>query len=307
MSRKQDEFFINKLKTELNQIPERNQDKVAEGKARFLAQAKLIQRSPVSNEVPVRHNSWNLKRIKEYKMGTLVTILVVIGMVMGGVGGTVAAAADDLPGQALYQVKLISEGLKLDLTPDPAKKVELDLQFAMRRLDEINELKEAGIEPPYMSYARFENHLMRAISQAASLENDEAEKVLLRIREMLQLRVQLLEQETGTPVQDQLRTMLHERINWLDEGITDPVRFLNEARIGWEDAPNQGEITGPQNGGVTDENRPGNQGQPGETPVPGSGNPTQGPGEGSGTGPNYGPTDSSGGNGSGQNGSGPGK
>jgi hypothetical protein len=307
MSHKQDEIFINKLKSELNQVPERNPDKVAEGKERFLAQAKLIQRSPISHEAPVRHNIWNLNKIKELKMGTLVTILVVIGMVMGGVGGTVAASADDLPGEALYQFKLMAEGLKLDIALDPAKKMELELQFAMRRLDEINELKEAGIEPPYMSYVRFENHLMNAIGQAASLENDVAEKGLLRIRDMLQLRIQLLEQETETPVQEQLRTMLRDRINWLDEGLTDPVRFLNEARVGWDDAPNQGEISGPQNGGVTDENRPGNQGQPEETPVPGSGNPTQGPGEGSGSGPNYSPTDTSGGNGSGQNGSGPGK
>lgn len=307
MSNKKDEMFVQKIKAELNQIPERDPESISVGKARFLAQAKMIQRSPVSNEVPARHNNWNLKKIKELKMGTLVTILVVIGMVLGGVGGTVAASADDLPGQALYQVKLISEGLRLDLAGDPLKKMELDLQFAMRRLDEIKQLKEDGIEPPYMSYARFENLLMHAIGQVALLENDEAEKALLRIREMLQSRFQLLEGDVETPVQEQLRTMLQERINWLDEGLTDPVRFLNEARIGWEDAPNQGEISGPQNGGVTDENRPGNEGQPEEIPGSGPGNPTQEPGDGSGNGESNGPADTSGGNDSGQNGSGPGK
>lgn len=301
-----DEIFIQKLKSALNEIPERDEGKITEGKARLLAQAKMISRSPVSVEVTERRNVWNLKWLKEIKMGTIVTILVVIGMVLGGVGGTVAAAQNDLPGDALYQVKLVSEGLKMDLTQDPLKKMELDLVFAMRRLDEIKELKDAGIEAPYLSYARFENRLEHAVYQASLLEEDEAEKALLHIRKMLRIRVQQIEQSAEEPVQVQTRTLLHERIRWLDEGLNDPTRFLNEARTSWESAPNQGELSGPQNGGVTDENRPGNQGQPDEIPGSGPGDATQVPGDGSGNGPSYDNGNGNSDSGGGQNGNGSG-
>ena len=300
MKSNKEELFITKIKTELEQIPEREASKVTEGKARFLAQAKMIKRSPVPVAVPERRSMWNLKQIKEANMGTIVTILVVIGLFLGGVGGTVAAAQNDLPGQALYQVKLLSEGLKQDLTIDPQKKVELDLQFAMRRLDEIKELIDAGIEPPYMSYARFENLLSHAVGQAALLEKEDGEKALLRIREMLHIRAQQIDQGTEDAVQQQTRTLLQQRIQWLDEGLIDPERFLNEARIGWETAPNQGEISGPQNSGVTDENPPDNQGQPEEMPGTGPGNATQDPGEGNESGQNNGGTN--GGSGGGSNG-----
>lgn len=300
MRSKKEELLINKITAELEQVPEREASNVTEGKARFLAQAKMIQRSPVPVAVPERHSMWSLKQIMEVKMGTIVTILVVIGMILGGVGGTVAAAQNDVPGEALYQIKLMSEGLKQDLTADPEKKMELDLQFAMRRLDEIKQLIDIGEEPPYLSYARFENLLRHAVGQAALLETEEGEKALLRIREMLQVRVQQIELGAEEPVQQQTRTLLQQRIQWLDEGLLDPERFLNEARIGWETAPNMGEISGPQNGGVTDENRPGNQGQPEEIPGAGPGNATQVPGDGNGSGQNNG--GSNGGNGEGSNG-----
>ena len=123
-------------------------------------------------------------------MGTLITIVVILGLALGGTSA-VYAAQDDLPGEPLYQVKLLSEEARLDLAADPEKKMDLDLQFALRRLDEIEEMIEAGLEPPDMSFARLENQLMHAVGQATLLDEEEVPGALLRIRQTLQERVRL--------------------------------------------------------------------------------------------------------------------
>ncbi len=271
-----DELFVRNLRAHLDDQTEREPSAVSEGKAKFLAQAKLFQSSPVTQVPAQRHSKWNLIHLKEVKMGTLITIVVILGLALGGTS-VVYAAQDDLPGEPLYQVKLLSEGARLDLASDPEKKMDLDLQFALRRLDEIEEMIEAGLVPPDMSFARLENQLMHAVGQATLLDEEEVPGALLRIRQTLQERVRLQESELETPDQTRLRTLLQERLGWLNEGIADPERFTNEARIGWEAAPNQGEVSGPQTGIEGDEDWPGNQAQPTEIPGMGPGNATQSP------------------------------
>lgn len=291
MSNKQDEKFIRVMKSALDKIPERDPDKVVQGKARFLAQAKLIQRSPVSVDIPERHNQWNLKWRKEKKMSTLATILAICVMVFGGFTGTVAAAQDDLPGEPLYQVKLISEQTQMGLTLDTQKKIDLELKFAVKRFAEIMELKESGIEPPYASYARLENHIANAFAEVTELEEPLLTRTMLRIRDRLQTCLDQLVQD-DEPLQIRLRSMLQERINWLDDGMADPARFLIQARTGWDKTAtfeeenqyqNQEQYRYEENKGPGHVNQTGEPGNKQQTPAsgyqtPGPGYQTPGPG-----------------------------
>ncbi|HWB70616.1 MAG TPA: DUF5667 domain-containing protein, partial [Egibacteraceae bacterium] len=62
-----------------------------------------------------------------------------------GSGVAVAASADSLPGEALYEVKLLTEGLRLALPESPAGEVTTRLRLAERRLEEAEELRrDAG-------------------------------------------------------------------------------------------------------------------------------------------------------------------
>ena len=261
-----DELLLQRLHDNLDEQPQRDTSAVSEGKARFLAQAKMIQNSPVTHTPTQRHREWNLSHLKELKMGTLITIVVILGLALGGTSA-VNAAQDELPGDLLYQVKLVSEGVRLDLTTDPEKKMDLDLQFALRRLDEIEAMIEAGLVPPEMSYARLENQLMHAIGQATLLDEEAVPGALLRIRQTIQERIRLQDSELENPLQTRLRTLLQTRLSWLEEGIVDPERFTNEYRVGWETTATE------EPGTITPNEKPG----PGYK-TPGPGYKTPGPG-----------------------------
>ena len=239
---KQDlDALMDKVKKNLDSFPPRDPNAISEGKARFLAQAKMIQRSPVTLTSIDRHSKWKPINLREVKMSTLATMIVVIGLIFGGLTGTVAAALDDLPGQALYQVKLFAENAQLRFTQDPMKRLDVELQFAQRRIDEIKDLQAEGIEPPYLSYARFENHLQLAIGQTKKIDPKELPGALLRIREMLRDCLDNLDTTIDEPLQTRLRTMLQDRISWLDDCIENPDRDQNQVREGWDATPSFGE------------------------------------------------------------------
>src|SRR3989344_8709522 len=62
---------------------------------------------------------------------------LILALVMGG-GGTVAAAQNDLPGEALYGVKLASERVAERLSVAPEARVKLEARFAQRRAEELD-------------------------------------------------------------------------------------------------------------------------------------------------------------------------
>ena len=159
----------------LNQYPPRDPMMADARKSKFLAQAKMIKKSSVTNAPEKRHSKWNSLFTKERKMGTLLTILITLGLVFGGSTATVYASQSAVPEEFLYPVKTLTEDIRLDLSSDPDTTMELALEFALRRVDEINEMKEAGLLPPDAVYARLENQLNLAIGQALSLGNGEAE------------------------------------------------------------------------------------------------------------------------------------
>ncbi len=239
--------------SQLNQFPPRDKEKAKEGKLRFLAQAKLISKSPITNAPEHRLNNWNKLPKKERKMSTLLAILLTIGLVFGGSTATVYAAQDSTPDELLYPVKTLTEDITLELTQSPETKVELALNYALRRIDEINDLKEAGIMPPDAVFARLENQINLALHQALSLEKEDAIQALLRIRDTLQTREQLMDQQVDDPILLRTRTILQERIQLVQSGITDPEGAYNEFRSGWENTPEPGnEAT--QNGGQPAQN-----------------------------------------------------
>lgn len=78
----------------------------------------------------------------------LLTAIVILGVfvifLFGGAGVTAFAAQNALPGDALYGIKTGLEQTQAVLARDAAIRVELYLEFAERRLDEINKLIAEG-------------------------------------------------------------------------------------------------------------------------------------------------------------------
>ena len=75
----------------------------------------------------------------------MVRIIIVIVLALSALGGgTVYAAQDSLPGDALYPVKLGAEGITMMLRGDDVERAERALNFASKRVREMVALTEKG-------------------------------------------------------------------------------------------------------------------------------------------------------------------
>ena len=315
---------LKQLLDTLKIVPLRDPGCAARGRARFLAESA----QPVSVNPFLRLiNQIHVFRKERFSMNTILVITLVFTALFGGAAGTVYAAQDDLPTEALYPVKTLTEDVRLGLASDPQVRLDLLGDLAQTRTQEMVQLAEAGVVPPEATLLRLQEHTRLAFDVAASLPDADMLKTMEQLRDRLRTQLQLIDECTaqGDPLQTMTRThlMLQEHLRLLDGGLVDPQGFRNAVQHGLppeqpggygpggqpESTPAQGDGYGP---GGQPEATPGSGGghgpggQPEATPAQGSGygpgNPPEvTPGSGSGHGPGPNPTQSTE-NGSGQGG-----
>jgi hypothetical protein len=232
MSMKKDDELDPRLASlleDLKPVPARNPQAASRARSRFLAQA-------VSARGEARHNWWNIFPQKEnFTMKLIVTSIILVGLLFGG-GATVAAAQDALPTDALYQVKLVSEQAELTFTPDPAAKVELLMEQAQTRTNEMLKLAAMGIVPEETLTTRTRERIQQALQLTAGLDDIAMAATLDRIRTQLQDQEHKMEQlQDGTctgcePVLQQTRDMLRTQLHTAENGLADPQIFRNMYR-----------------------------------------------------------------------------
>ena len=210
---------------------------------KYLLRVKQLTNQPVSKPSFSRLTLWNTIFHKEFRMGTIATIMIILGLVLGGTSATAYAAQDDLPNQFLYPVKLLTEEVQSGLTTDTQAKMELALEFAETRINEIIQLKEEGLLPPEPVYANLEMQIQNAIMLSTQLGESKLEPALLQIRDRLQIQEKLMGKGDQSPTLLRTRTLLQERIQLIDTGLGNLNGFYYEAQNGWENTPpmNQGE------------------------------------------------------------------
>ncbi len=231
----------NKL-TGLQTVADRNPQKALQGRAKFMQSAQDWAESVTPSEKR-RHNGWNflslffIRRKEQNPMfSTLATILLVVSLVVGGGGATLVSAQSSQPDQPLYSVKLWSEDFRLGVTTNPQAQVELVLDFANRRVAEIQTALEAGDELSQEVQSRYQNEVEQAIRYALNLPDDQALLALAQIHTQLQLHEQDLAQVqmNGSPpaeaVLSQTRLMLQERLVWVADGLADPAQLRDQLR-----------------------------------------------------------------------------
>ncbi|MCL4559499.1 MAG: DUF5667 domain-containing protein [Chloroflexi bacterium] len=296
----------------LRSVPEPDPNAVQRGRAVFLEQAGALSQavSPVEKR---RHNWWNnlFPRKEPVKMTAFATILTALVLLFGGSGMTAYAAQSSLPDQPLYPVKLASEDLRSELAPNVQTRLNLQLEFANRRVQEMIDLVKAGQQPPEATQARWEQQINAALRLTAGLGEGQLENALVQIRETLRSQEQVLAQTQasgpGEGILLQAQNRVQTRLQFVDDGLADPQTFRNQVRQGQMQAQPTGQAPG--NGPMSPNTEPpGNgSGAPGgygpgpgactdctpaadgsgsqnpwtdETPIPGSG---YGPGPGDGT------------------------
>jgi uncharacterized protein DUF5667 len=88
--------------------------------------------------------------------------------------GALALSARAMPGDALYSTKIAVEEVRLAMARDPAKEVDLHVEFAQRRVDELSQLKDEGLPARAVApvLEKLQKHQQEAASGIATLKSE---------------------------------------------------------------------------------------------------------------------------------------
>ena len=223
---------------EIKPVPPRDLQAGMRGRANFLNEALKIEEA-VSARRFFRHMRWIPMEKEKLVMNTLISVIVIAGLLFGG-GATVNAAQDELPGQPLYALKTASEDLSLQFQSGPEQKVTRLMQLAQTRVQEMRRLVEKGATPPDQLRTRLEQHIQQALQTCTRLDDETMDRTLLQIRDQLRdqdrevERLQLHASPDAFPVLDRTRQMLQTRLRLVDEGLLNHEQFRNAARNGFD-------------------------------------------------------------------------
>ena len=283
----------------LDTVPERDPDAAGQGKRAFLAQAERLRQGesgsqPVPLTLPARLKGWmhdlqeqigltGTQRKERYAMlPTLTALILAITIIFGGGGATVFAAQDSMPDDLLYQVKLFTEDLRLNLTADDQAGFNLALGYSDERIEEFADLAAEG-QPLQPEIAlRYQEQLNYALQLAARFDDDSLLKAALQIRSTLEQQERVMTKlmtnapETVDPALNQIRELIRERIRMVDSVLESPLKLrqaLQQQLRFQQDEPTGASPGGQEPGSVG----PGPAGEPSGEPSGNGGN-NQGPG-----------------------------
>jgi hypothetical protein len=153
--------------------PDRDPLLAAQGRERFISELEgipaAVPKSPLAWLTGVfKSGNPNANTVgtknRKFAISTLVALIVVFVMVFGGVSATAYASQSALPGDALYPVKTSLEVTQISLANDAYLKAQLNLVFAQRRMNEINELLQQGRNSDVeFAASEFEAYIQKAM------------------------------------------------------------------------------------------------------------------------------------------------
>jgi hypothetical protein len=113
-----------------------------QNRAAYMEQVNSLPQ-PVSRRWFLRLNWRN--NIGKLRFSTLTIAVLLIFSILGSGVITVSAAQGSLPGEQLYPLKTWVEDVRLALTFNATQKLELHLEFAANRLEEVAALEDLGL------------------------------------------------------------------------------------------------------------------------------------------------------------------
>ena len=117
-------------------------DKKAEFRNVLLARIKRQEATFQVENANIPTIDWFEFALGKLKPAPILAMLLIFFISSASVGAAFASQ-DALPGELLYPVKIATEKIELAVTKDEIKKTELHLEFAGKRLDEVEQLIES--------------------------------------------------------------------------------------------------------------------------------------------------------------------
>lgn len=236
----------------------------------FLAEAKELNQA-VSPQPFFRLNKWRAifnpflvapQKEKNLMFKTAIAFVMIVSLFAGG--GTMVAAQSSLPDEALYPIKTWTEDTQISLTGNSQDQLQLNLEFATRRIQEIQTMFQTGNVPPETVVSRLEIQLQNALALAVNMPDDEVTPDLLQIQTQLQQHEQTMAQfqfsatEPVHQVQVRVQNLIQNNLRLAQGGVTNP-QWLREQLQAKEQEQNR------------NQNGPGAEGTPWTTGTPASG------------------------------------
>jgi len=134
-----------------------------------------------------------------------VTALVVL---LVSTGGTMALAADSLPGDWLYPVKLAGEEVRLSLISDQSDRAQYHLVRAQTRAKEVQRLAEDDGSLDEVTLVRLNQSLEASLLAVASADRSDIPRLLVAIEEMAIEQAALLNTIEATVASAHTRQLL---------------------------------------------------------------------------------------------------
>lgn len=265
----------------LQEVPPRQQQAAASGRASFLAQAQSMAAgasfmppvSPVGERRPIgwieKIDTLFGRKERSPMFTTFVSILVVASLLLGGGGAAVFAAQASLPGEALYGVKTVGEDLRLDLSGGTQAGLALELAYAGRRIDEMRSLAEKGEPVPETVAARYQQQMEKAYQLCAGMGDAALQPALEQVRQRLQEQERRL--QTGGAQGDpqaqealaRVREQIRQQLRLVEAGMRNPQGFRRQVQAGAAFGPGP-VATPPAQDGEGSVYGPGGQNGPGD-------------------------------------------
>jgi len=229
----------------LKQTPDRDPKKALSGRNAYLNESARLSRnvSPFEKqrhkncEQKPNHNFWTIRKERKPMFSTLTSVILAITLLLGGGGVTVAAAQSSIPGDLLYDMKLLSEDTLLAITNNPENQLELALDLTDRRSDELSEILTSGSVPESDTFLRYQDQIDRAIVLAFNLPPEEVFQAFQKIKDRLQIQEMILSQaqlngvEEVNMLQLQTRQMIQERLRILENGQYNMLQIQNQLNL----------------------------------------------------------------------------
>lgn len=229
----------------LKQIPDRDPEKTLSGRIAFLNESVRLSRnvSPFEKQRHKNykqnntHNFWTIRKEHKPMFSTLTSFILAITLILGGGGVTVAAAQSSIPGDFLYDMKLLSENTLLAITNNPENQLELALDLTDRRSDELSEILTSGNVPESDTLLRYQDQIDRAIVLAFNLPPEDVIQAFQKIKDRLQIQEMILSQaqlsgvEEANMLQLQTRQMIQERLRILENGQYNMLQIQNQLNL----------------------------------------------------------------------------
>jgi len=241
MDKKEINPKLNKELQHLQEVPERGLQASHTGRENFLTQVHTLKPRPVQANKPVqkgRRRSWALR---------MASVIAVLALALGSIGGTVYAAQASGPNDLLYSVKTLSEDIQVGLESDPQDRLDLYTQFASRRLTEIQAQIDAGEEVSEKALALLEKHTQKMLEEAAKMGEQGLGNALRQIEQNLQKQNQMVAEmgkehpEGGPPGLLKAQEKIRERLELVEDGMKEPQGFKETIKEQKENSDNPGQ------------------------------------------------------------------